>query len=233
MKKIAIIVAAGSGTRMGSTLPKQFMTLAGKPLLYYTLQTFLKSYSDMQVILVLPEEYTDMGREIVDAWFEKERVQFAIGGDTRFQSVKNGLALVEDEAIIFIHDGVRCLVTEELIHRCYRQALDLGTAIPSITSRDSVRRLMEDGNEAIPRDEIQLIQTPQTFHSKILIPAFAIDFKERFTDEASVVEAYGLRVSLVTGETTNIKITEPSDMLMAEAIMQSREQQPTSFQPSE
>jgi 2-C-methyl-D-erythritol 4-phosphate cytidylyltransferase len=219
MYKYAIIVAGGSGTRMGGNLPKQFMLLKDKPVLYYTLKAFNEAYDDLQIILVLPADYIDMGQEIIDAYFDKDRIKITAGGDTRFQSVKNGLVFVENESIIFVHDGVRCLLSKELIHRCYAQAIETGTAIPAIVSKDSIRLLTEEGNEAFDRSKVMLIQTPQTFHSKILLPAFQIDYKEKFTDEATVVEAYGMKVSLVEGEERNIKITQPVDLLIAEKIL--------------
>ena len=222
MIKYAVIVAGGSGTRMGGDLPKQFMLLKDKPVLYYTLKVFLESYVDLQVILVLPIDYTDMGQEIIDAWFEKDRIRITAGGDSRFQSVKNGLALVEEESIIFVHDGVRCLLTKDLIHRCYDSAIETGTAVPAIKCRDSVRLLVEDGNEMLDREKVMLIQTPQVFHSKILLPAFQIDFKDKFTDEAAVVEVYGIKLALVEGEEFNIKITRPLDMLFAANVLAER-----------
>ncbi len=222
MKKYAVMVAGGSGSRMGGNLPKQFRLLRGKPVLYYSLKIFLDAYEDLQVILVLPVDYTDMGQEIIDAYFDKNRVRITAGGDTRFQSVKNGLALVEEESVIFVHDGVRCLLTADLIHRCYAQALKTGTAIPAIPAKDSIRLLEEDGSLAFDRSKVMLVQTPQTFHSKILLPAFQIDFKEQFTDEATVVEAYGMKVSLVAGEENNIKITRPLDLLIAAGILEER-----------
>ena len=218
MKKYAIIVAGGKGIRMGNNLPKQFILLNNKPVLYYTLKAFLDSYADFQVVLVLPLDYTDMGQEIIDAYFDKSRIRIAAGGDTRFQSVKNGLALVVEEAIVF----VRCLISKELIHRCYEQAVETGTAIPAITSSDSIRIITEEGNEAFDRTNVKLIQTPQTFHSKIILPAFQIDYKDKFTDEATVAEAYGINVSLVEGEESNIKITRPIDLLIAERILEER-----------
>jgi 2-C-methyl-D-erythritol 4-phosphate cytidylyltransferase len=220
MKKYAIIVAGGAGIRMGGNLPKQFILLKDKPVLYYTLKAFLDSYDDLQVILVLPIDFTNMGQEIIDAFFDKNRIRITAGGDTRFQSVKNGLALVEEESIIFVHDGVRCLVSKDLIHRCYAQAVETGTAIPAIASKDSIRLLREEGNETFDRNKVMLIQTPQTFHSKILLPAFQIDYKDKFTDEATVAEAYGMKVSLVEGEENNIKITRPLDLLIAEKVME-------------
>ena len=223
MKKYAIIVAGGNGKRMESDTPKQFLLLKDKPVLFYTLNVFLQAYDDMQIILVLPADFTDMGQEIIDGYFDKERIRITAGGDTRFQSVKNGLQLVEDESMIFVHDGVRCLLSTDLIKRCYDQAIETGSAIPAISSKDSVRLIIEEGNEAFDRSKVKLIQTPQTFHSKILLPAFNIDYKDKFTDEATVVEAFGLKVFLIEGEENNIKITRPVDMLIAEKILDQHE----------
>lgn len=216
MKKFAVIVAGGTGNRMNNSVPKQFLLLNGKPVLYYTLNTFLKAYDDLQIILVLPEEYVAAGQEIIDAFFNYQRLQITVGGRTRFHSVQNGLQLVTEESIVFVHDAVRCLVSKDLIHRCYVAALEQGSAIPVIGSKDSVRLLSEEGNEALERNNIKLVQTPQTFHSKIILPAFNIDYKDKFTDEATVVEAYGLKVQLIEGEENNIKITRPIDLIIAE-----------------
>lgn len=206
---------------MNSSLPKQFLLLKGKPVLYYTLETFLRSYPDLHVILVLPEDFIPAGKEIIDAWFDASRIQITTGGRTRFHSVQNGLQLVQEESIIFVHDGVRCLLTTVLIQRCYETALEFGSAIPVISCKDSVRLLTPEGNEVVDRTMIKLVQTPQTFHSKILLPAFTIDYKERFTDEATVVEAFGLTVHLVEGEEANFKITRPEDLLLAEGLLAS------------
>lgn len=222
MKKYAIIVAGGTGTRMGSSTPKQFLLLNDKPVLYYTLKAFLEAYEDLQIILVLPEDYTDMGREIIDAFFDYERIQITAGGETRFHSVSNGLLLVEGDAIILVHDGVRCLLSTDLIQRCHDKALENGSAIPVIPCRDSVRLLGADDNQALERNKVVLVQTPQAFHSRILQQAFTIDYKERFTDEATVVEAYGLKIELVEGEEENIKITRPGDLALAEYILRHR-----------
>jgi 2-C-methyl-D-erythritol 4-phosphate cytidylyltransferase len=224
MKKYAIIVAGGTGTRMGRSIPKQFLLLHDKPVLFYTLKAFLEAYEDLEIILVFPEEYTDMGKEIIDAYFDYSRIRITFGGETRFHSVQNGLKLVEEESIIFVHDAVRCLVTVELIQRCYRNALHMGSAVPVVVSTDSIRLLNEEenDNEVLDRNKVVMVQTPQTFHSKILLPAFEIDYKERFTDEATVVESFGLKISLVEGEEYNIKITRPVDLLIAEALLQEK-----------
>ncbi|MEP7250973.1 MAG: 2-C-methyl-D-erythritol 4-phosphate cytidylyltransferase [Ginsengibacter sp.] len=219
MKKIAIIVAGGKGTRMNSELPKQFMLLKNKPILYYTINSFLKAFNDIEIILVLPVEHMSNGQEIIDGYFDKSRFRLCEGGRSRFHSVQNGLSLVKEESIIFVHDGVRCLLTSELVKRCFNVAMEFGTAIPAIDSKDSLRLVTSNGNKMIERNKVKLIQTPQTFHSKILLPAFNIDYKDKFTDEASVVEAYGLKVHLVEGEENNIKITTPFDLQFAENLL--------------
>jgi len=223
MKKIAIIVAGGNGSRMNSVLPKQFLLLKGKPVLYFTLNIFLNSYPDLQIILVLPQEFLAEGQKLVVDYFEQGRIRIITGGDTRFHSVQNGLQLVKDESIVFVHDGVRCLLSAALIHRCYEATLEFGSAIPVIDSKDSVRIANGNASEATERSNIKLVQTPQTFHSKILLPAFNnIDYKSKFTDEATVVEAFGLKVNLVEGEEDNIKITNAIDLLIAEKILEGR-----------
>ena len=222
MKKYAVIVAGGSGSRMNSNIPKQFLLIKNKPLLFYTIDVFLKTYDDLQVILVLPEEHLSKGQEIVDAFFDTSRISICPGGRTRFHSVKNGLQLINEDSIIFVHDGVRCLVTKDLIERCYKEAKRSGSAIPVITSKDSVRLVNGDAHIAVDRNTVKLVQTPQTFHSRILLTAFKIDYKDKFTDEAMVVEAFGIKVYLIEGEESNIKITTPADMFIAEQIIRGK-----------
>jgi 2-C-methyl-D-erythritol 4-phosphate cytidylyltransferase len=222
MKKYAVIVAGGAGTRMNSAVPKQFLMLKGKPVLYYCIQAFLTAYEDCKIILVLPEEHIAAGQEIIDAFFDYNRIQIAIGGRTRFHSVQNGLALIEEEdSVIFVHDAVRSLISIDLIKRCYDAVSEFGSAIPVIDCKDSVRILLEDGNEVMDRNIIKLVQTPQAFHGKILLPAYRIDYKDKFTDEATVAEAFGLKVTLVQGDENNIKITNTVDLLIAESILNS------------
>ncbi|MDQ2718384.1 MAG: 2-C-methyl-D-erythritol 4-phosphate cytidylyltransferase [Bacteroidota bacterium] len=223
MKKIALIVAGGNGARMNTEIPKQFLLLKNKPVLYYTIKAFLDAFEDIDVILVLPAEHIAKGQEIIDGYFDAGKFRLTDGGRTRFHSVKNGLALIkEKEAIIFVHDAVRCMLTSELIKRCYDAALQAGTAIPAIGCKDSVRLLTSNENKTLDRNQVRLIQTPQTFHSKILLPAYAIDYKDQFTDEANVVEAFGLKVNLIEGENNNIKITTPSDLFIAEHILETQ-----------
>lgn len=219
MKKIALIVAAGNGSRMNNETPKQFLLLKNKPVLYYSIQAFLDAYDDIEIILVLPDQHIGKGQEIIDGYFDNSRLRIAAGGRTRFHSVQNGLSLIKEEAIVFVHDGVRCLITTQLIKKCYEAALKLGTAVPAVECADSVRIITANGNKKVDRNKVRLVQTPQTFHTKILLAAFTIDYKDQFTDEATVVEAFGIKVNLVEGEKNNFKITTPSDLLMAEILL--------------
>lgn len=217
-KKIAVIVAGGSGTRMGSAIPKQFLELAGKPVLWHTVNAFASAYNDMEIRLVLPEVHFAM----VASWLpEFSNVTLVRGGDTRFHSVKNGLLTVKEPAVIFVHDGVRPLASAALIQRCYEAALENGSAIPVIDMKDSIREIGEEGNRAVDRERFRIIQTPQTFLSEWLLPAFDQRYDPLFTDEATVVEKMGKRIHLVPGEDANIKITRPLDLVMAAAFLNS------------
>ena len=220
MKKLALIVAAGNGSRMNRNIPKQFLLLRNKPVLYYTIQAFMEAYADMEIILVLPEDYIANGQEIIDGYFDNSRIRICSGGRTRFHSVQKGLALIEEECIIFVHDGVRCLVSPDLLRRCYENAVAQGTAIPVVPCKDSLLLLTEHESTSQDRDNVRLVQTPQTFQSKILLPAFNIDYKDQFTDEASVIEAFGLKVYLIDGQPDNIKITTEMDLFVAERILE-------------
>ena len=222
MKKYAVIVAGGAGVRMGSDLPKQFMLIQGKPVLYYTVKAFLDAFQDVEIILVLPELQMELGKEIIDGYFSGANIQLASGGETRFHSVKNGLSLVAEESVVFVHDGVRCLVNKELLIRCFNKALETGSAVPVTECRDSLRLITEEGHVVLDRNVVRMVQTPQTFHSKLLLPAFAIDYKERFTDEATVAEAFGIELTLVEGDPENIKITSPVDLAVAESLLINR-----------
>ncbi len=223
MEKYAVVVAGGSGLRMGTSVPKQFLDLRGKPVIWYTLTAFLDAYPDMQVILVLPQQHLETGKRIIRATQDPDRIWITVGGETRFHSVKNGLEHIRRHSIVFVHDGVRCLLTPDLIRRCYEEAVDKGNAIPAITAVDTVRLEKFDGTELIDRNKVKLIQTPQTFFSELVKSAFEQDYHESFTDEASVVEKLGVKMHLIEGESTNLKITRPLDLLIAEKILEERE----------
>lgn len=220
-KKVAVIVAGGMGHRMGAGRPKQFLELGGQPILVRTLKTFLASYIDLEIVLVLPRTHLSEGQKLINEFVRSDRIQIVEGGETRFHSVQNGLRKISESAIVFVHDGVRCMLTIDLIHRCYEQAERHGSAIPAIGSKDSVRIMAEEGSLSLQRDRIRLIQTPQTFRSEVLLPAYATDFRPEFTDEASVVEAQGSTVHLIAGEERNIKITSPDDLVLAEHYLKS------------
>jgi 2-C-methyl-D-erythritol 4-phosphate cytidylyltransferase len=219
MKKYAVIVAGGSGSRMGSETPKQFLELCGRPVLWYTLNTFLSTYEDMPIVLVVPRAHRETALALVATTAFPERIMLVTGGATRFESVRNGLAGIIEEGVVFVHDGVRCLVSRELIHRCYEEAILHGSAIPVVDSKDSVRLITPGGSEAMDRHRVKLVQTPQTFLSSLLLPAYRVGFRESFTDEASVVEAAGHPIHLIEGEVDNIKITVPADLAVAERVL--------------
>lgn len=221
MKKYALIVAGGSGERMGNATPKQFLLLHGKPVLYYTLRTFLHAYTDMEIVLVLPAQHIAKGEELIESLQAKHRIVVTAGGKTRFHSVQNGLSLIATTpSVIFVHDGVRCVISKNLIERCYEQAVEKGSAIPAVAATDSVR--INDGSthHVIDRNNVKIIQTPQTFQSHILLTAFRQHYKLSFTDEATVAEAAGYNVFLIEGEHNNIKVTRPIDLLIAEKLLQ-------------
>lgn len=223
MKKYAIIVAAGSGTRMESSIPKQFLLLRGKPLIWYSIKAFLDAFQDVEIILVLPERHVEISEIINEFILDTGRISIVTGGQERFDSVRNGLDLVREKSIVFVHDGVRCLVTKELIMRCYEEALKSGSAIPVVDSKDSVRMILDNGSgsRVLSRDQVKRIQTPQTFSSELIIPAYRAPYHEKFTDEATVLEAFGIEPTLIPGDERNIKITTPLDLLVAEKIMES------------
>jgi 2-C-methyl-D-erythritol 4-phosphate cytidylyltransferase len=223
MEKYAVIVAGGSGQRMGADRPKQFLLLHGRPLLWYTLTAFLSAFDDLQIILVLPSDHIEEGKAVAELTGASRRIQLVTGGSTRYHSVKNGLDAVPGDAVIFVHDGVRCLVTPNLIHRCYAAALEKGNAVPAVAATDTIRLADASGNKQVHRDTVRLIQTPQTFLSSTLRSAFEGAYNDSFTDEANVVEQLGIAIHLVEGEATNIKITSPMDLLLAEKILEKRE----------
>jgi 2-C-methyl-D-erythritol 4-phosphate cytidylyltransferase len=222
MKKTAIIVAGGTGQRMGTTLPKQFLAIEGKSILLHTIDQFISAFSDINFVIVLPADYIHEGENLIAASGLVHSFLFVAGGDTRFQSVKNGLAQADPASIVFVHDAVRCLLTPDLIQRCYQQAVEKGSAIPAVSSTDTVRIIEGTKHHVVDRANVMMIQTPQTFNAVILKKAFEQVYQPSFTDEANVLEASGKEVYLIEGEHENIKITRPLDLAIAEYILAKR-----------
>jgi 2-C-methyl-D-erythritol 4-phosphate cytidylyltransferase len=219
--KIAIIVAGGTGQRMGSVVPKQFLEIEGKSILLHTIDQFVNAFDDISLVVVLPEGYIEEGKKLLKNR-TKNPIQFIAGGETRFQSVKNGLTAVKEKSIVFVHDAVRCLLTPALVQRCYQQAVENGSAIPAVSSTDTVRIMENEKHHLFDREKVMLIQTPQTFQSEIILAAFDQVYQPNFTDEANVVEASGQPVFLVDGEFENIKITRPLDLAIATYVLTKR-----------
>jgi 2-C-methyl-D-erythritol 4-phosphate cytidylyltransferase len=219
--KIAIIVAGGTGQRMGSVVPKQFLEIEGKSILLHTIDQFVNAFDDISLVVVLPEGYIEEGKKLLKNR-TKNPIQFIAGGETRFQSVKNGLTVVKEKSIVFVHDAVRCLLTPALVQRCYQQAVENVSAIPAVSSTDTVRIMENEKHHLFDREKVMLIQTPQTFQSEIILAAFDQVYQPNFTDEANVVEASGQPVFLVDGEFENIKITRPLDLAIATYVLTKR-----------
>ena len=218
MKYYAIIVAGGKGLRMGGDVPKQFQLVGGRPVLMHTLQQFRNAIADLQIILVLPREQQDYWRERCRQYEFGVEHRVADGGQTRFHSVKNGLALIPDgeEGIVGVHDGVRPFASADLIRRCYAAAVEAEAVVPAVPVVESLRH---EERGAIDRKGYRLVQTPQTFSIPLLKAAYRQAYLETFTDDASVVEAYGHRVAMIDGIHENIKLTTPFDMVVAEALL--------------
>ena len=218
IRKYAVLVAGGKGMRMGGALPKQFLPLGGKPVLAHSILAFKQALPDVNIILVLPADQLSYGHTVLKSLPEVIDVTIVTGGEARFHSVQNGLNAIDGEGIVFVHDGARPLVSADLIKRCYEQALSKGSAIPAIAVTDSMRTANGDTSTPLNRDHLRIIQTPQTFRTEIILPAFRQEYSAAFTDEATVVEASGIPVFLIEGERSNLKVTTPEDMLIAEAL---------------
>ena len=234
-EEFVIIVAGGKGLRMGGDIPKQFLPIGGKPVLMRTLEQF-RAYSEaLQIILVLPEAQQDYWQELCKQYEFQVDYQIANGGQTRFHSVQNGLALVPDDAegVVGVHDGVRPFPSIEVITRCYETARQTKAVIPVIPVVETVRQILPSNQSnpnavsnpssiTVPRDQYRLVQTPQTFDIQLLKAANRQPYNDGFTDDASVVESYGHPITLVEGNRENIKITTPYDITVAEAIINSQ-----------
>nr|WP_320039714.1 2-C-methyl-D-erythritol 4-phosphate cytidylyltransferase [uncultured Bacteroides sp.] len=219
MKKQLIIVAGGKGLRMGGEVPKQFLPVNGKPVLMLTIETFHRFDPEMKIILVLPKEQQVYWNDLCVKYQFRIPYLLADGGDTRFHSVKNGLALADDDdGLIGVHDGVRPFVSQEVIARCFDAANINKAAIPVIDVVETIRKINGEQSETVDRNNYKLVQTPQVFTTSLLKKAYGQEFTPLFTDDASVVEAMGVKVALVEGNRENIKITTPFDMIIAKAL---------------
>lgn len=218
MNLYALIVAGGTGSRMGSEIPKQFIELAGKPVLMHTIERFLAFDSSIKIITVLPESQLGYWKKLLKKYSFSVPHTLVTGGTTRFFSVKNGLQEVEDNSIVAIHDGVRPLVSTETIKRCFKAAEEFGNAIPVITPPDSVRMITGQGNMPVNRHFLRIIQTPQVFNAKLIKKAYLQDYNPDFTDDATLLEKTGENIHLVHGNRENIKITNPEDLVIAGAL---------------
>ena len=219
IKANAIIVAGGMGTRMQSAVPKQFLLLNGKPVMMHTINAFSQSSYLPKIIVVLPAQFHDHWSYLCAEYDFLIPHQIVTGGETRFHSVKNGLAFItDDDALVAIQDAVRPLTSIAIIDKAYEFAGLNGNAVVAIKSRDTIRQLVDGRSKHLNRDEIYLVQTPQTFKVSLLNQAYEQEFDIKFTDDASVLESNGIEINLVEGSYNNIKITYPEDIAVAEAI---------------
>lgn len=220
MKQTAIIVAGGKGLRMGGDIPKQYIPLNGKPILMYTLEAFHRFNPSISLILVIPPSDHNYWRQLCATHCFSIVHRLASGGETRFHSVRNGLALVDDSELVAVHDGVRPFVTPALLQRCFDAAARCGAAIPVTEVFETIRQLLPNGKSiTVDRSSYRLVQTPQVFSLRVISEAYRQPYRPEFTDDASVVEAIGFDVSLVEGIRENIKITTPHDLHLASQLL--------------
>ncbi len=222
MKKYAVIVAGGKGERMKSNLPKQFLQLAGRPVLMHTVEVFYEADRQTDIVVVLPEQQREVWQDLVDQYEFSVPHRVVSGGSSRFQSVKQGLAAISDRGVVAIHDGVRPLVTRDVLQAAYQCAVDRGNAVVAVKLKDSLRQVIGEETQAMDRENYRLVQTPQVFEVGLIKSAYKNAGHDRFTDDASVIENAGVEVCLVEGSYDNIKITTAEDMVFAEAIVKTR-----------
>ena len=220
MKKYALIVAGGIGARMNQSVPKQFMLLSGKPVLMYSIEAFSKFSKDIHILVVLPENLIRQWKELCTKYNFKVIHQVVAGGETRFHSVKNGLNVIPDEdGIVAIHDAARPLITASLIKKLFEATEKYGNAIPALSVKDSMRIISDFENKPIDRSKLRIIQTPQCFNIKIIKQAFIQQYRDEFTDDATVIESEGHSIHLTDGDENNIKITTLADLNYLESIL--------------
>jgi 2-C-methyl-D-erythritol 4-phosphate cytidylyltransferase len=220
MNQYVIIVAGGSGKRMGAEIPKQFLELAGRPVLMHTIERFKAYNENIEIITVLPENQLRNWCEIQNKYSFSIPHTLVKGGKHRFFSVRNGLRFVGESGLVAIHDGVRPFVSLDTIARCFDTAEKFGNAIPSIPATESIRIVTDSGNSPINRINVRQIQTPQVFRASLIKKAYALDYKPEYTDDAMVLEQTGEKINLVDGNRENIKITNPEDLIISAALFQ-------------
>lgn len=220
----ALIVAGGKGTRIQSKLPKQFLELNGKPILMHTLEAFYRYAPGIRIILVLPADDFVTWQSLCEKHNFKMPVTLQAGGDSRFQSVKNGLSRIDGDGLVAIHDGVRPLVSADIIGASFRLAAVHKSAVAAVRLKESIRITDQDNTKAVDRSRFRLIQTPQTFQVSLIRKAYETKEDASLTDDASVAERAGLVISLFEGSYENIKITTPEDLVVAQALMAQRDE---------
>jgi 2-C-methyl-D-erythritol 4-phosphate cytidylyltransferase len=216
------MMAGGTGSRMNSAIPKQFAELCGKPVIMHSFQVFYDFDPQINFILILPEQQVETWKKLCEKYNFQIPHKIALGGETRFFSVKNGLEKIIGDGVVFIHDSVRPLVSVETIENCFAKTIDKGNAIPVIAISESIRKTNKKGSKAVSRSKYKLVQTPQTFGVNQIKKAYNQPYSEHFTDDASVVENTGEKIYLVEGNLENIKITYIQDIVIAEALMKNK-----------
>jgi|WetSurMetagenome_2_1015567.scaffolds.fasta_scaffold31725_3 2-C-methyl-D-erythritol 4-phosphate cytidylyltransferase len=220
MKKFVLIVAGGNGVRMDARSPKQFLLVAGKPILMQTIMCFFNYDPNAEIVVVLPGQQIETWKNLCQNHSFTIAHRICPGGEKRFYSVKNGLSEIEEEGVVFIHDGVRPLVSNETLDRCFKTALQKGNAIPVVPVTESLRKIEAGKNTSVDRSRYFLVQTPQTFLVKEIKKAYEQEYSPYFTDDASVLEATGKAINLVDGNRENIKITYPHDLVIASSLLE-------------
>jgi 2-C-methyl-D-erythritol 4-phosphate cytidylyltransferase len=219
MELYAVIVAGGSGKRMGAEIPKQFIELAGRPVLMHTIERFKSFNNAVEIITVLPENQLRHWIDLQKQYSFTVPQTIVKGGSARFFSVRNGLMFVNVPGLVAIHDGVRPFVSIDTIRRCFETAEKLGNAVPSISPTESLRIVNEEGNQPLNRLHVKRIQTPQVFSAELIKKAYLQEYKPEFTDDATVLEKMGEKINLIEGNRENIKITNPEDLLISNALL--------------
>lgn len=222
MERYVIIVAGGTGKRMKSGIPKQFIPIGEKPVLMHTINAFRSAFPDIQIVVVLPGEYIKLWKELCTEFSFSVSHSLTSGGKTRFHSVKNGLKLIKGDGVVGVHDGVRPFVSRQTIHQAYQAASEHGAAVPVIELNDSLRMINNGSTVPADRSLFRLVQTPQCFRTHILQEAYKAAYRPEFTDDSAVVETAGFPVTLTSGNFENIKITRTIDLAFAEVLTKKR-----------